>query len=53
MAPLALWLSMKRMDLLLIQALQERIPVLAAAKHRKQAPADTTPSATDTESSAN
>ena len=37
MAPLALLLSMKRMDLLLIQVPQEQIPVLAAAKHRKQA----------------
>ena len=69
LAPLALWLSMKRMDLLLIQVLPERTPVLAATKHPNQAlnkpilhqaetsaseaPADTTPSATDTESSAN
>ena len=37
MAPLALLLFMKRIDLLLIQALRERIPVLAAAKHPKQA----------------
>ena len=37
MAPLALWLSMKRMDLLLIQVLPERTPVLAATKHPNQA----------------
>ena len=37
MAPLALLLSMKRMDLLLIEVPQEQIPVLVAAKHRKQA----------------
>lgn len=36
-ALLALSLSMKRMDLLLIQVLRERIPVLAVAKHPKQA----------------